>query len=268
MTTTTAITGSHMKIVMIGSGNVATVLGKKFSEAGHNILQVYNRSLAGAEVLGNKLSAAFTTDWNKISADADLYIVALSDQAISALQPLPALHNKLVVHTAGSVATDVLGHLSNRYGVLYPLQTLRKEMNVEAGMPIIVNGSDASQTAVLIETGKSISDTVLQASDEHRFNLHIAAVFLNNFTNHLYALAETYCNKEGLSFDLLKPLILETAYRVMNHSPALLRTGPAVRGDGETIKKHLQKLETQPALHAVYLHLTESIQSVVHGAGG
>jgi predicted short-subunit dehydrogenase-like oxidoreductase (DUF2520 family) len=255
-----SLTFDIMKIVIIGSGNVATVLGKKLNEAGHQILQVYNRSLSGAQALGDILSVAATDQWQMLDAGADVYLVAVSDQAISSISPSAAFGNKAVVHTAGSVPMNVLERVSKRYGVFYPLQTLRKEIPVNTEIPILIDANEDNLKEMLLAMGRSISPAVLHATDEKRFTLHIAAVFLNNFTNHLYALAESFCGKEAVSFELLKPLIQETASRVLHSSPSLLRTGPAIRGDKETIEKHLRKLEADPELRAVYLHLTESIQ--------
>ncbi len=250
-----------MKIVLIGSGNVATVLGKLLKEAGHMILQVFSRS---ASSLASELSAEHTMRWSEIRKDADLYLVALSDKALLELPEVFLAGERPVVHTAGSVSRQVLEKVTKSYGVFYPLQSLRKEIPLTGEIPILVDANEPWLRRMLIELAKSISSKVHEAGDEERFRLHIAAVFINNFTNHLYALAESFCKKEQVPFQLLYPLIEETARRVMHQDPAQLMTGPAIRGDSQTIEKHLQKLEAHPELKKIYQQLTASIQSAAY----
>jgi len=172
------------------------------------------------------------------------------------------LPRKVVAHTAASVSKDVLKNVSDHYGVFYPLQSLHKEDFDLPEAPIFFDGSDEITKKKLESLANSISPQhVSQAGDDARLKLHVAAVFVNNFTNHLYSLAEDYCKKEGIDFKELLPLIEETATRIKDISPSKSQTGPAARNDEETIQKHLELLKTYPELRKVYEFLTSSIKS-------
>ena len=251
-----------MKIVIIGTGNAATILGRKLKSAGHKIVQVFGRNASAASKLAYEFDTDSTNYWSVIKKDADVYLIAVSDNAITDVAKHLHVPGKVVAHTAGSVKQDVLKKTSHHYGVFYPLQSLRKDMPELPDIPIFVDGSDDKTKKVLESLAHSIAgEQVAQAGDEARLKLHIAAVIVSNFTNHLYALAEEYCRKEGLDFEQLIPLIEETAERVENISPKKVQTGPALRHDEETIKKHLELLKDHPHLKKIYELLTESIQS-------
>ena len=250
-----------MDIVIIGSGNVAAVLGRKFKAAGHKILQVYSRNASAASELAYEWDAESTNYKSMISKNAELYLVAVSDTAIAEVIDGLLLPGKLVVHTAAAVPMDILQPVTDHYGVFYPLQSLRKEISHVPDIPIFVDGSDDITKSRLQALARTISpEQVADAGDDDRSKLHVAAVVVNNFTNHLYQLAESYCKKEGLDFKLLQPLIEETALRLRTTPPGQSMTGPALRHDKATIEKHLALLEPHPALKNIYILLTESIQ--------
>ena len=250
-----------MDIVIIGSGNVAAVLGRKFKAAGHTILQIYSRNAAAASELAYEWDTESTNYKITINKNADIYIIAVSDDAIDDVTADLKLPGKIVVHTAASVPKEVLKNVTTHYGVFYPLQSLRKEMKSLPDTPIFYDGSDELTKRKLESLAKSIlREQVTEAGDEARLKLHIAAVVVSNFTNHLYALAETFCRKEGLDFKQLLPLIEETALRIKDVSPHEAQTGPAARHDKETIQKHLELLKDHPQLKNIYLLLSESIQ--------
>src|SRR6185503_9682020 len=250
-----------MDIVIIGSGNVASVLGRKFKHAGHEISQVVSRNASAATKLAYELDTESTNYPSIIKRNADVYIIAVSDEAIPGVANDIKLPGKVVVHTAASVHMDVLKPISEHYGVFYPLQSLRKEDIDPPLAPIFFDGSDDLTKKRLESLANSISPQhVGQAGDDARLKLHVAAVFVNNFTNHLYALAENYCQKEGIDFKELVPLIEETALRIKDISPSKSQTGPAARNDEETIQKHLALLESHPQLKKVYEFLTASIR--------
>ena len=250
-----------MDIVIIGSGNVAAVLGRKFKAAGHTILQIYSRNAAAASELAYEWDTESTNYKITINKNADIYIIAVSDDAIDDVTADLKLPGKIVVHTAASVPKEVLKNVTTHYGVFYPLQSLRKEMKSLPDTPIFYDGSDELTKRKLESLAKSIlREKVTEAGDEARLKLHIAAVVVSNFTNHLYALAETFCRKEGLDFRQLLPLIEETALRIKDVSPHEAQTGPAARHDKETIQKHLELLKDHPQLKNIYLLLSESIQ--------
>ena len=249
-----------MKVVIVGAGNVASVLGRLIKKSKHEILQVISRDAASASVLSTELNCAFADNSGVIDKTADLYLIAVTDTAMSELDETYYLGDKLVVHTAGSISKNVLKNITNRYGVLYPLQSLRKQnMYLHQDIPLLVDANTEEAITILQNFALTISGNVSIANDELRLKLHVAAVLVSNFTNHLYALAFEYCNKEGADFKLLLPLIEETALRLRNHVPDEMRTGPAIRKDIKTLKKHLRLLAAYPKIYHIYLKITDSI---------
>lgn len=251
-----------MRVVIVGAGNVATVLGRLIRDNGHTIVQVVSRAADNAAVLANELNCAFTDNSGVIDQSADLYLIAVTDTAMSQLDERYHLGDKLVAHTAGSVSKDALKNITNNYGVLYPLQSLRKQnMELQQDIPLLIDGNTDAALQTIRQFAATISSNVTTADDDQRLKLHVAAVLVSNFTNHLYALAADYCNKEGADFKLLLPLIEETALRLRHYPPHEMRTGPAVRKDIKTLQKHLNLLAGYPAIHNIYLKITDSIMN-------
>lgn len=248
-----------MQIVIIGSGNVASVLGRLCKQNGHQLLQVVSRNADHAKKLADELSCVYADYSGEVNSAAELYLVAVADTALFDLNNSFNLENKLIVHTAGSVSKDVLKNVSVNYGVLYPLQSLRKEMEYANDIPLLIDGNTEETITLIEDFAKTLSYNVNKANDEQRLKLHVAAVVVSNFTNHLYALAEDFCKKEQVDFTLLAPLIKETAERIQHASPADVQTGPAVRNDTFTIEKHLRILSDHPRLKYMYIKLTDSI---------
>jgi predicted short-subunit dehydrogenase-like oxidoreductase (DUF2520 family) len=248
-----------MRVVIIGSGNVASVLGRHLKKSGHDIIQVISRNEAHAKTLAAALACPFSSIDNTVDTSGDIYLFAVSDGALYELNKSFHLGNKLVLHTAGSVPKDILKDISVNYGVLYPLQSLRKEMDYPNDIPMLIDGNTEETLTLTEDLARTISGTVARASDEERLKLHVAAVIVSNFTNHLYALAEEFCEKEKVDFKMLAPLIKETAERINTHSPAEVQTGPALRNDIFTLDKHIRILGDHPRLRYVYLKLTDSI---------
>lgn len=250
------------RLVIIGTGNVATALSLAFGEEGHTIVQVYGRNAARAAALAKRCNAAPISDLALLNKEADLYIIAVSDNAVAAVAGSLQLGDKLLVHTAGSVSREVLKNSSSAYGVMYPLQSLRAEMDHIPDIPFLVDANTAESAALLKSIASTVSAQVQLATDEQRLHLHVAAVVVSNFTNHLYALAEMYCKKEGVDFKILLPLISEVANRIQAASPHDMQTGPAIRNDQLTINRHLELLQSIPALQQLYLSLSSSIQDM------
>ncbi|MDE3214554.1 MAG: DUF2520 domain-containing protein [Bacteroidota bacterium] len=248
-----------MKIVLIGSGNVATALGSMILGAGHEITQVVSRNIDHAIALGSRLGAKGVALTEPEFAPADLYIVAISDAALTSIDKVSALKDKFVVHTAGSVSMDVLSNLTSQFGVLYPLQTLSKSTDKIPSTPFLVEGNSKETLDRITRFAQSISDHVREGSENDRLNYHIAAVFASNFTNHLFAVTEAFCEKERIDFRFLIPLINEVTQRINTNSPFEVQTGPAVREDIFTVNRHLQKLSSHADLKYLYLKLSESI---------
>jgi predicted short-subunit dehydrogenase-like oxidoreductase (DUF2520 family) len=250
-----------MEIVIIGSGNVAAVLGRKFRAAGHHIVQVASRNASAASALAYEWNTVSTNYLSAINLKAEVYLIAVKDEAIKEVIKDMKLPDKVVAHTAAAVPMDILRHVTKHYGVFYPLQSLRKDIRTLPDIPIYFEGSDDLAKKKLEVLARSISkEKVVEAGDDARIKLHVAAVFVSNFTNHLYSLAADYCKKEGLDFKLLLPLIEETAGRLKELAPSDTQTGPAMRHDLETIQKHKNLLERFPQLTKIYQVFTESIE--------
>jgi predicted short-subunit dehydrogenase-like oxidoreductase (DUF2520 family) len=255
-----------MRIVLIGSGNVASVLGRKMVNADHEIIQVYSRNANHASSLAEELKTTHTSDQAKIQMEADIYILAVSDHALPETSEWLRLGKKLVVHTAGSVSKNVLTPVSKNFGVLYPLQSLRKEMDKIPEIPLLIDGNTDDNITLIHDFAASISSYTQNASDQQRELLHIAAVFVSNFTNHLYTMASDFCRNESLDFKLLLPLIKEVANRISEHSPQEVQTGPAVRNDDITINKHLSLLEKYPSMKELYRDFSNNITQYYSGS--
>lgn len=250
-----------MNIVIIGTGNAATVLGRKFKQAGHRIVQVFGRDASAASRLAYQLDTESTNYWSVIRKDADIYLIAVADDAISDVAKHVHVPGKVVAHTAASIKKEVLKSMSHHYGVFYPLQSLRKDRAELPEVPLFIDASDDTARNKLEQLAESISKgQVIEAGENERLKMHIAAIFVSNFVNHLYTLAEDYCEEEGIDFQQLRPLIEETAQRIKTISPSKAQTGPAIRRDEATIKQHLLSLEKYPKLKAVYEMMTKSIQ--------
>jgi predicted short-subunit dehydrogenase-like oxidoreductase (DUF2520 family) len=250
-----------MNIVIIGTGNAATVLGRKFKQAGHRIIQVFGRDASAASRLAYQLDTESTNYWSVIRKDADIYLIAVADDAISDVAKHVHVPGKVVAHTAASIKKEVLKNMSQHYGVFYPLQSLRKDKVELPQVPLFIDANDDIARTKLEQLAESISKgQVMEAGENERVKMHVAAVFVNNFVNHLYTLAEDFCNKEGIDFQQLLPLIEETSQRIKKTSPSKAQTGPAIRHDDATIKQHLQLLEKYPKLKSIYEMMTRSIQ--------
>lgn len=248
-----------MKVVLLGSGNTASVLCEVIVKAGHDIVQIASRNEEHARTLALMHNAKAATLTVPHFAEADIYIIALHDAALDHIENIPALKNKLVVHTAGAVSINSLKDCSATYGVLYPLQTLSKFSDHIPEIPFLVDGNNQETLHRILGFAKTLSKKVIEANDTERLNYHVAAVFVSNFTNHMYALAEIFCGQERLDFKTLMPLIEETNLRAKEISPFLTQTGPAIRDDIYTLNRHLQALSVHPDLKNIYLKLSESI---------
>lgn len=249
-------------IVFIGAGNLATNLAKTLYYKGFRIAQVYSRTEEAARTLAQAVEAAYTTDLSSVVADGQLYIVSLKDAALIELLPeiVAGKEEALWVHTAGSISMDIWKGRVNRYGVFYPMQTFSKQRTVDfSRIPVFVESNSAEDTRFLKDIASVLSERVYEATSEQRKSLHLAAVFTCNFTNHMYALAAGLLNKYQLPFEVMLPLIDETAHKVHELEPRLAQTGPAVRYDENVINSHLQMLADEPQMQELYRLISESI---------
>jgi predicted short-subunit dehydrogenase-like oxidoreductase (DUF2520 family) len=248
-----------MKITLIGSGNVATQLGTAFKKSGHEIVGVVSRNPLTGASLAKKLGSGFSQLLNKQMAACDVILIAVKDSEIkNIIQLLPAT-KAVLAHTSGSIGIDVFSAHAKKHGVFYPLQTLKKHKQNFKKVPICLEANKNASEQVLFNLAKSISDNIFFLTSEQRLKTHLAAVFANNFTNHMYAIAEQLLLKNDLPFELLKPLIAQTAANAIESSPAANQTGPAIRNDKVTIDKHLQLLKNNKDLKDLYQLITASI---------
>ena len=249
-----------MRVVIIGAGNVASVFGRLISAASHEIIQVYSRSISSAQSLGKELGCSFVDNLEAVDLTADIYILAITDNALQNIQDSLFLGDKLVVHTAGSVSKKVLSNISSQYGVLYPLQSLRKDQSADQSIiPLLIDANKESVLSIIEQFAFTLSSVVCIVGDDKRLCLHLAAVIVNNFTNHLYTLTAEYCKNERVDFKMLQPIIEQTALRLRPNLPADLQTGPAIRNDQSTLDKHIQALANHPELKTIYLTFKESL---------
>jgi predicted short-subunit dehydrogenase-like oxidoreductase (DUF2520 family) len=256
------VTTQKHTIVLIGSGNVATQLGIALHEAGYFISQVYSPTKRSAEALSKRINAEAITDLKKLALNASVYILAVKDDAIALVAKELKLKDKLIVHTSGSVPMDVLKTASKNYGVFYPLQTFSKDKQIDfRTVPVCIEANSKETSDQLQYFAKSISGNVKKVNSEQRRKIHLAAVFACNFSNHMYVIADKLLAKDKLSFDLLRPLIQETADKIKNNAPAKMQTGPAIRGDKATIGAHTKLLGKEKNLQRIYTLLSESIIS-------
>lgn len=251
------------KAVIIGAGNVASHIGPAINDAGFCVAQIYSRSLAHANALAEKIGAVATNRIDDIYADADIYVVSLSDDAILPFVKQMAPNDALWVHTSGSVGMEVLSELTSRYGVFYPMQTFSKGVTLDmSAVPLFIEGCNADVEGEIRSIGEQIFAHVYHADSELRRRMHIAAVFSCNFTNYMWVLASELLQKEGLSFDVMRPLLEETMRKAFANSPAAGQTGPAVRGDKNILATHLGLLD---GIHKdVYASLSEKIYTHFH----
>jgi predicted short-subunit dehydrogenase-like oxidoreductase (DUF2520 family) len=246
---------------MVGSGNVASVMGRILLTKNYSIHEVYSRSASHAQQLAEQLNAKPVTGLARLDTTADIYLVAVSDDALPGVATQLLLKDKLVFHTAGAVSKEILKNTSENYGVLWPMKMIRKTMTGLAPVTIVVDGSSETVTRRLEELAAVFSPIITRADDETRVKMHILASITSNFTNHLYHLAADYCAAENIDPTLFYPLIEETARQIQTHHPKEVQAGPAFRGDRQTIRKHLLLLEKYPGIQKVYKAMTESIGS-------
>lgn len=232
-----------MKIVLIGAGNLATHLGASLREAQHEIVQVYSRTERSAQQLAHQLSCSYTTDLHTLHTDADIYIYALKDDIIHQVMQQVHIPHALHLHTAGSVSLFQADN--GNYGVMYPLQTLSKERPINfQEIPICIEANNCDSLHIIRTLALSISDNVHIISSEQRRQLHLAAIYACNFVNCLYTNAEEIMENAQLPFELLCPLIQETAAKVKEIRPSNAQTGPAKRGDTKVMQHHLDLLHS------------------------
>ena len=251
-----------MKIALIGAGNLATNLGPALKGVGHEVVQVYSRTMESAVLLADKLECSCTNNIDEITHEADIYIMAVKDDALESLaQKLcKGRAGSLFLHTAGSMPLDVFKDVAKHYGVLYPMQTFSKNKSLDFNkIPCFVEAEGEVSLTILKSLAASISDRVYELTSENRKYLHLSAVFACNFANHCYSIAADLLEKHGIPFNVMLPLIDETAEKVHHLSPREAQTGPAVRYDENVMQKHEALLHDAPNYEEIYKLMSKSI---------
>ena len=250
---------------MVGAGGLASNLAPALRKAGHSITAVYSRTMAAAEELAREVDSRATDDIARLPLTADCFIVAVKDGAMQHVvsQLAENRQNQMMVHTAGSMPMALLEVHTQRYGVLWPMQTLSRGRRVDfSEVPLFIEASDDEVMLTLRSLAASVSRSVIPMSSEERKYMHLAAVFACNFANHCYALAAEIMEQHGLEFSLMQPLIAETARKIVQLHPSEAQTGPAVRYDQNVISRQAALLEGQPLVQQVYNVLSQSIHRI------
>ncbi|MBL7110590.1 MAG: DUF2520 domain-containing protein [Bacteroidales bacterium] len=253
------MTKSIQDIVFIGAGNVATHLGKSLSKY-YTIRQVFSRTEESASALAETVEARWITNTRAMDYSSDAYLLCLPDDQLVPVLNRMKFQDQLLIHTSGSVSMDILKGYSNNYGVLYPVQTFSKARPVDLQqVPICIEANSIENEGAIFKMASRLSRNIQMLSSDKRVIIHIAAVIACNFANHMYARAEGIMDANQLDFELLKPLILETAHKVMEMSPGKAQTGPAKRNDQKIIQEHINKLRDSPELQKLYSFVSTSI---------
>lgn len=254
-----------MKITIIGAGNVGTHLGLALYEAGCDILQVYSRQISKARSLAERTDATPIHQLTAISNESELCLIAVKDDAIEAVAQslatcLPS--TTLLAHTSGATPSGILAEAWSKWGVFYPLQTLSKGQPADfTQIPMCIDGATPEISQALQQLAGRISHQVHLVNDEQRATLHLAAVFINNFTNAMLQASHSLTEEAQLPRDILRPLLQTTIQKGTRQEPREAQTGPAIRRDQQTIERHLGQLANHPELSAVYKAITTYIQT-------
>lgn len=245
-----------LKIVLLGGGNLAQHLFTQFSKNPTvELIQWYNRSIAPIGQFEHQTQ--ITTELKDLK-EADLYILAVSDSAIREVSKALPFKDKLVAHTSGNTEISAIDS-KNRSAVFYPLQSFRKENQVQwSEIPLLLEASNEKDFELLHLLAKGMSDKVYSINSKQRSSIHLIAVFLNNFVNHLYTIGNQISKQEQIPFEVFLPLIKRTTASLENSSPLDSQTGPALRADHKTIASHLQQLKN-PLHKEIYKSITSSI---------
>ncbi len=250
-------------ISFIGAGNVAWHLAPVLENAGHYVKEVYSKSGKSAiKLIGNLYDATLKEDLDFTDSPSQIFILAIPDDAIkSVVKNIVLPEQSILVHTSGSKSIEELNYAAaSANGVFYPMQTFSKARKVSFdNIPFLIESDHDQAGNILISLAKSISKSVQTVSSEQRAQMHLAAVFACNFTNHMMSISEDILKNAKLDFSLLRPLIAETIEKSINLSPKKAQTGPAKRGDVETLDKHMEMLSGDESVQEIYRMISQHI---------
>lgn len=247
-----------MHISIIGSGNVATHLASGFVNAGHTIVQVISQNIKNAQELATKVNAKADNSVLNLSKQAQVVLLCVPDNQIERLANLLPKANYILLHTAGSISMDVLAGAAH-FGVFYPLQSFSKKVPVNlAEVPFCLEANRPETLEIIKKLASELSHQIYFLNSNQRKQCHLAAVFANNFTNHMYTIAADILAEKNLPFELLQPLIFETAHKIKKTSPREAQTGPAKRNDSVVMQAHMKQLNSDK-LEKLYRFVSNSI---------
>ncbi|MCB9252047.1 MAG: DUF2520 domain-containing protein [Flavobacteriales bacterium] len=248
------------KITFIGSGNLAWNLAGAFDLAGHQIHQVISRNEQTGQALAKTYAAFYHSSVDKLFSDSDFVFLALPDKAIRETVQQIKVKGPVVMHSAGSCDLNAISDHYQPCGVFYPLQTFTMERKPDFfKIPVFIESTDKEVLERIRELAEVISNEVVELNSEKRLFMHLAAVIVNNFNNHLLTQAEKIMDEHGLPFRYLRPLAMETVNKAFEGSPSKNQTGPAVRKDMDTLNKHLELLRSNSQLSDLYKLMSKDI---------
>lgn len=248
-----------MNLSFIGAGNIAFHLAQSLDELGFSVLSVISKSGHSAEILAKKVGARSSKEIRDIDPQTDVIFICIPDDEIAEVSNRINQSGRVVIHTSGSVGMNSLSQHVNS-GVLYPLQSFSTHTDVNFwNIPVLLESSNTTVERCLEQISEKLSSNVRYVNSKQRKAIHVAAVFANNFTNHLLTMAKDICERHEVDFELLHPLISNTIDKALNISPEDSQTGPAVRNDLATIEKHRVLLNSDPKTLEIYNLITSSI---------
>ena len=252
-----------MRITIIGSGNVATHLALDLRQRGHIIDQIWSRNIEHAKLLADRVEAQPINDFSQLHTNANLYFLSINDDGLPDVAKQLHLGDALVLHNSGSTPIDILKDTSTRYGTVWSPQSFVRDVALECNtLPLCIEGCNKETEDQIEELFRPITPNIYRTTSEQRQYLHLGAVFVNNFTNGLYAVAQMLCEKHNVPFEILYPIILTTAKRAQWGDIRYQLTGPAVRGDEKTLETHRRLLAENKQMLATYNAFTRLLQQL------
>lgn len=249
-------------ITAIGAGNIASHLVPALKEIGCDIVEVYSRSIYKARSLASKVNAKPRSDLSKINKESDIYLIMIADDAIKeVVDKLPQFNDQqMIVHTSGATPSTVLKSTQIPYGVFYPLQSFKKGQEINLSqVPFLIFSEDEKLLRTIGVIARQLSQTVKVVTDQERLLYHLAAVFVNNFTNHIACIGDNILNNNKLDPQILKPIIETTFNKILTQDACAIQTGPAIRNDVALQKKHLKLIENEIDWTSIYKIISKSI---------
>ena len=246
---------------MIGAGNVSSHISRHFHLSGHHISCIYSRTEAAAQQLAAELGVPGTSVVEEVPVDADFYLLCVPDRVVLEVAEKFRHTSGIWLHTAGALSMNLFQGVFKQYGVLYPLQTLSKARSLEASqVPCLVEGSSPQVSAEVMKLALSVYRNVEEVNSEKRLVIHTAAVFANNFSNHMVHIAKELVSEQNIDPQMIEPLLQETFEKIKALGTVEGRTGPAIRGDQETMNKHIELLKDHPEWEKLYTFISRDIE--------